>query len=450
MNPPTDWASAIVIAVAGLILGLLFVVFFNKRKSAKKLGGEADLELRDLIAKRDALVAQLRDPALDPEERTRLEHQTADVLRKLDGRKDVLPSVTDHRQPTPDTPGSAMNPAVKGFLWGAASFAALAGLGWFVYNQSTPRGENGSLTGGFESGPQAGQQPGQPGAPDPALQQLLAAVEKDPDNLQLRNDLAQAYLERENLMAVFEQTKLVLAKSPDDSRALTFQGLVRMAMGEGEEAQRMLERATKSNPKNLDSWVALAWIHAQHGRMGDAEKMIAEAAKQSPQDKDRLDAVFREMRAQATQQQNQPAQTAMGGDLPAGHPPVDGAPTPAAAPAAQSPMGARPAPPADGRSIQVTLDLDPAAAQKSGILYVMARNPMGGPPIAVKRLQATAFPITFAFGSADSMMGQPLPDKFRLEARLDSDGDAATKPPTDPSASQNDVTPGATIKLALK
>ena len=38
----------------------------------------------------------------------------------------------------------------------------------------------------------------------------------------------------------------------------------------------------------------------------------------------------------------------------------------------------------------------------------------------------------------------------RLEARLDSDGDAATKPPTDPSASQNDVTPGAVVKLALK
>jgi hypothetical protein len=48
------------------------------------------------------------------------------------------------------------------------------------------------------------------------------------------------------------------------------------------------------------------------------------------------------------------------------------------------------------------------------------------------------------------MMGQPLPDKFRLEARLDSDGDAMTRPPTDPSAMQNDVAPGASVKLALK
>jgi hypothetical protein len=65
-------------------------------------------------------------------------------------------------------------------------------------------------------------------------------------------------------------------------------------------------------------------------------------------------------------------------------------------------------------------------------------------------MQVASFPITFDFGSADSMMGQPLPDKFRLEARLDSDGDAATKPPTDPSAMQNDVAPGTTVKLALK
>jgi hypothetical protein len=48
------------------------------------------------------------------------------------------------------------------------------------------------------------------------------------------------------------------------------------------------------------------------------------------------------------------------------------------------------------------------------------------------------------------MMGQPLPAKFRLEARLDSDGDASTKPPTDPSATQEDVTAGTSVTLALK
>jgi len=48
------------------------------------------------------------------------------------------------------------------------------------------------------------------------------------------------------------------------------------------------------------------------------------------------------------------------------------------------------------------------------------------------------------------MMGQTLPAQFRVEARLDADGDPMTKPPTDPSAMQDGVAPGATVRLALK
>jgi cytochrome c-type biogenesis protein CcmH len=259
---------------------------------------------------------------------------------------------------------------------------------------------------------------------NPMLAQLEAAVKNDPNNLKLRNDLAQAYLETDNLMAVFEQTKYVLERSPNDSRALTYHALVRMAMGEVDDATKMLQTATQSDPKNLDSWVSLAWVYAQQNRMSDAEAMIAEAAKQSPNDKARLDEVFRQMK-QATSAQ--PAQAASGG-LPPDHPPVAG----------------------DAKSITVTLDLDPASAQKTGVLFVIARNPAGGPPYAVKRVPAPTFPITLDLGSADSMMGQPLPEKFRLEVRLDSDGNAQTKPPSDPSAVQDDVVVGSSVRLALK
>jgi cytochrome c-type biogenesis protein CcmH len=429
MNAPTDWVSAIAILAAGVILGLLFVLFFGKKKTAT-LGGERDLDLKDLHAKRDALVQQLRDPGLSADERTRLELETADVLRQLDQRRG--PAVADAPVVASST---AMNPTIKGFLWGAGSMAALAALGYFVMQSSNPREEGGSVTGGFESRPQPAQaQAAAP--PDAALQQLLAAVQNNPNDLALRNDLAQAYLERDNLMAVFEQTKIVLDKSPEDSRALTYQALVRMAMGEGAEAENMLARAAKSDPKNLDAWVARAWVYAQANKMADAEQMIAEAARQSPENKGRLEEVLRQMKTGAA---NPAAQTAQGQELPAGHPPIaDAAPAPAAARAA------------DGPSIQVTIDVDASARQKSGVLFVMARNPAGGPPVAAKRLQVLQFPVTFSFGAADSMMGQPLPPKFRLEARLDADGDAATKLPTDPTAMQADVSAGASVKLALK
>ena len=435
-NPAIDWVSAIAILVAGLVLGALFV-YFNKRKNAPKLGGESDLERKDLEAKRDALVQQLRDPSLGGDERTRLEVETAEALRKLDS---YVRTTSAGVTVAPSAVASAaMNPTIKGFLWGAASIAALFGLGYFVMQQAKPRQQGEGLTGSVpQSQPQ--QAPMQREANDAVLQQLQAAVQAQPNNLQLRNDLAQAYLERNNLMAVFQQTKFVLAQAPENSRALTLQGLVRVSRGETDDAIQMLQHASRSDPKNLDSWVALAWVYAQGNRMQDAERMIAEAGKQVPQEQGRLEQVFGQMKAQIAQAAAA-AQTPQGG-LPEGHPPIDGAPAaaPAAAPASSS----------SAVGVRVTLDLDPAAKQRSGIVFVIARNPAGGPPVAVKRVLAISFPFDVELTSADSMMGQSFPASFRLEARLDADGDPLTKPPTDPVAMQDGVAPGAMVRLALK
>lgn len=316
-----------------------------------------------------------------------------------------------------------MNPTVKGFLWGAGSFAALAALFYFVSNAATPRPQGEMVTGG--TNPPMQQQQQQASA-DPVVQQMEAAVQRDPNNSQLRLDLAQAYLEHDNMMGVFEQTRLVLDREPENPRALTFGALVRMAMGETETAVAMLQQATHNDAKSIDSWVALAWVYAQSERMKDAEGAIAAAIKNSPENKARLEGVLVQMKAHVEQAKNGPS-TQQAAAMPEGHPPAAGE-----------------------KSIQVTLQLDPAARSKTGTLFVIARPLAGGPPVAVKRLQGVSFPVTFSFGSADSMMGQPIPDKFRLEARLDSDGDPLTKPPTDPSAMQAEAMPGTAVTLALK
>lgn len=432
----TDWASAISILAAGLILGALFVFFFKRRKSSPATL-EGDLQRKDLEAKRDALLQQLQDPDLDPTERTRLELETAQTLRALDGLESPLPVARGESQAEGIPLSAGMNPTIKGFLWGAGSVAALAGLFYFVMQQSAPRKEGDTVTGAMSAAQpqQAAQQP------DPMLMQLEAAVQREPDNLQLRNDLAQAYLERDNLMAVFEQTKIVLAKSPNDSRALTFQGLVRMAMGETDMATKMLQQATKVDPKNLDGWVALAWVYAQSDRMKEAEATMAEAVRQSPNDRVRLEEVLAQMKQHVEEAKNQPAQPAAGA-LPEGHPSIDAPPTPAAPTPAAAPVVAG--------AVTVTLTLDPSANVSSGVVFVMVKNPGGGPPIAVKRVVAMSFPTTVQISSADSMMGQPLPATFLLEARLDTDGDALTKPATDPKAAKDGVTTGTNVTLALK
>lgn len=322
-----------------------------------------------------------------------------------------------------------MNASIKGFLWGAVSVGALAALAYFVMREAKPRQEGQELTGSIAQ-PQQQTAPAQQN--DPMIVQLQAAIQTQPNNLELRNELAQAYLERNELMSVFQETKFVLERSPEDSRALTLQALVRMAMGETGQATQMLQRATKSNPKNLDSWVALAWVHAQAGRNDEAQKMIDEAARQVPEEKARLEGVWSQMRQQI-------AQRGAAQQMPEGHPPIaPDTPVPAAAA------------PSTGGGVHVTLDLDPAARTRSGIVFVIARNASGGPPVAVKRVVAGAFPINVELTSADSMMGQQLPPTFRLEARLDTDGDPMTKPATDPAAMQDGVAPGATVRLALK
>lgn len=333
-----------------------------------------------------------------------------------------------------------MDPTVKGFIWGSTSTAALALLGFLVYQQASPRKQGDEITGSTPMQQQSAQgaQQQAPAQADPQVLQLEAAVRSQPDNLALRNQLAEAYLQRENLMGVFEQSQAVLAKSPDDSRALTFQGLVRMAMGKSDEAVQMLQHATKSDPKNLDGWVALAWVYAQTNRMPEAESAINTAAREVPNQKARLATVLQQMKQTLAQGGTQVAQ----GDtsLPEGHPPIGNTPAPAAPAAA----------PASGPGVRVTVDLDAGAKQRSGILFVIARNAGSGPPVAVKRIVAGTFPVEVELTSADSMMGQPLPASFRLEARLDSDGDPLTRPPSDPSAGQDGVTPGAVVRLALK
>ena len=407
MTPPaTDWGGPIAILAAGLIIGAMFVFFFKRRKAATV---DVNLERKDLEARRDALIAQLRalpDDAV--EERERLERDTADVLRALD--KQPAPRTSN---PEPRTP-NPINPTIKGFLWGAGSIAILAVLLYFVMQSSTPRNETNAPA---------------------TLQDLEAAVQKDPDNLALRDNLAQAYLENNNPMGAFEQAKFVLARNPNDARALTYQAYVLMQIGQSDIATNLLQRAVRSDPTNIEGYVNLAWVYVQTNKMKEADETIASAALLAPNDRPRLQQLLQQMKM-STQQ--------AGSQLPEGHPPIDGVPS-AAAPV-PSPA---PAPASSGKSVRVTLNLE-APAPPHGVLFVIARNPAGGPPYAVKRIEASGFPITIDIGQADSMMGQQIPDSFRLEARLDSDGDPLTKPPTDPQAAVDNVAPGAVITLSLK
>ncbi|HEX6177289.1 MAG TPA: hypothetical protein VF057_02940, partial [Thermoanaerobaculia bacterium] len=102
MTETTDWASALAILAAGLVLGGLFIYFFARRRAAAP---PADLELHDLEAKRDALVEQLR-AEIAPDERARLERDAARVLREIDEKKSRTKAAPP---PVPAVEAAAMN-----------------------------------------------------------------------------------------------------------------------------------------------------------------------------------------------------------------------------------------------------------------------------------------------------------------------------------------------------
>jgi cytochrome c-type biogenesis protein CcmH len=414
----TDWLSAIGILLAGLVLGFMFIyAFVRRRGSAAAADG---VELRDLEAKRDALLQQLREVGDDAEERARLEVETAQVLRAIDERNVATgfsPS-RDGLKPVTTSSSTGLRHERKGFLWGAGSVAALAFLGYFGYRALQPKD--------VAPAPQAAPMQQPAAQADAAIQALEARVQKTPDDLALRLELTHAYLDRENLMGVFEQTQYILQKSPNDAQAQTYQALVRMAMGQSDSALELLKSATKNDPSLVDAWVTLAWYYTQVGNRAEARAAIDQAIKRHPEQKPRLTETLQEMESQ------KPSAVAASG-LPDAHPPVDASPA--------------------GGAIAVTVNLDAGkAALQNAVLFVMAR-PEGvstGPPIAVKRIPASAFPVTVDLGSADSMMGQQFPPKVRIEARLDSDGNVMTKDPNDLRAAQDGVGLGSRVTLTLK
>ncbi len=67
------------------------------------------------------------------------------------------------------------------------------------------------------------------------------------------------------------------------------------------------------------------------------------------------------------------------------------------------------------------------------VIYLVARNAENpGPPLAVKKLTVASWPITFSLDSRDAMFeGTQMKGKVIVQARVDKDGDAATKTPGD-------------------
>jgi cytochrome c-type biogenesis protein CcmH len=85
----------------------------------------------------------------------------------------------------------------------------------------------------------------------------------------------------------------------------------------------------------------------------------------------------------------------------------------------------------------ITLGSGVSAQDANRALFIIARasvggKPVDGPPVAVKKIDAPTFPLSFSLTNANNMMGTEFyPGDLTLLVRLDADGIAGPKQPDD-------------------
>lgn len=442
METGTNWLPPLLVLGIGLIVGIVLALRFAKGKRPQPTPiAEAaidDVVVRDLRVRRDSLFAQLRELEETSGKRSaedlaryryELELEAARVLRDLDRAEEAL---RRRAAPAPaPAPAPAGSSAWVGFAWGAGVVLFGAIVFFVLQSETANRMPGGSVTG--NTGAMGDGPAQQPPHPDPELEQLVLRAQAAPLDLQAQLDLAQGLLYRNRLVELFQVVQHIRTEiDPDNPSALTWEAVVRQAMGLPDQAMELLDRAVEKDPEHAEAWVRRGLVAFEMARYQDAVDSWEKALALRPDGKEALEPVIAEAKLRAAGK----GAGAMAGPAPA-------------APGAAAPQAA------GGKQVRVVLDLDPALRGKvaAGTPVFLVARPAGmraGPPVAARRVEAGDFPMAVTIGDSDTMMGQPFPDSVAIEARIDADGDAATRSPDDPRASEDGVAAGSEVRLVLR
>lgn len=422
-----SWTPPLVVLALGAVTGAVVVAMRSRNKAEREAApSPSTSRASDLQRQYDALIRRLAE-GVSAEEKSRIELEAARVLMEMETgatRGSAAPEPEAAPAAPPRTEAARPASALAGFVYGVLAMGTLGGLFYLASQGASVRPEGGSPTGGNTMGAASAANPPTTAAEDAALKALEESIRTSPKDIAQRVELTRAYLQRRDLMKVFDQTQAILEIEPGQPHALTYQALVRVAMGQADQAETMLIDAIKKNPRIEDAYIHLAIARLQLGNRKGAEEAIAAGQKEFPEDKEVLANVF--------------AQISSAADAPTASAPDDHPEVAVAAPASSPSAGS-------SSSVVVVIDLPKGVTvPANAILFVIAREAgfETGPPIAVKRVAAVNFPITVTLSEKDSMAGESLPGLIRIDARIDSDGDAMSKNPKDPAASEDNVRPG--------
>ena len=481
------WIPGLIVLGVGSLLGI-FIAWrlrpapapaSGPKKKAHKAQDDAaaarlhdmHLQVKDLERRRGELYAALRgeteDGELDGHDRLETELAAARVLRDLERIRTELGeaeprvqragSAADKAVHDPIDQGRssaalgapvapqgflARHPLLVGFSFGAGMVTLVAVLIFWAIQDAKP-----DPMGGGASQAMGGGAPGGGGMPaehppidtgglsaDVAahITDLERRVNTNPNDLGGRKELALLLLSHEQFLPAFQQAEAILGLRPEDPDGLYVEGVVRLTMGQAEEAIDRMDRVLAQFPDHV---LALMVRGVSLMRIGDKDGAIAtwerglEAAGGSHPDIeffiDQARSGGFEQLADAARERSEERESA----------------------AEQS------AAPADATNLYVVeIELDPSAAvpASGGVLFLSLRPPGGGPPVAVQRVVQPRLPLTLTLGAENLMMGDgTLPTSGKLSARLDADGSVTTTN-DGPSAEADGVQVGGVTRLVLR
>jgi len=128
-----------------------------------------------------------------------------------------------------------------------------------------------------------------------------AAAPPDPAEVEAGLEQTQTYLGQRDLNAAWTEIRKVLKRSPQDPRALTYEGLILSAAGRPELAIGPLERAIGIDPELLEAHLQLAYADVKLGREIEADATISAASRRFPDKTEMMNRLLVKMRAQVAQ-----------------------------------------------------------------------------------------------------------------------------------------------------
>lgn len=361
--------------------------------------------LSPLALEREHLYAALRELDFDHRSdklsrgdyeamRQEYEHRAAAVLAQLDQPR---------RVPSPaleaDAPASpSVQPAHQGYR-GWRTWRLVAGsvfllafglaLGHFLPQSLRLRmGEQDTISGDFLTGTG-------PGGIAPGSRGQEANLERA-----LRSGRA-AY-ERQDWRAAIEAFKQALSLDPENPEALTFLGMLLFHGGHGDDALLAIERALRKHANYpfalwTKGMVLFEGKQDYAGAINAWETLMAQ--KVATADADQVARMITEARKRLATQSAGPSEK-----------------------------------PTSAGTITGTVALAPSLRPQvppGGVLFIIARRG-NGPPLAVKRIFKPTFPLAFALGPEDQMVGGTrFEGEVTLLARVKRDGTAGPPAPGD-------------------